>query len=472
MFGQEVLQEAAYRHAVFYLQQLKTLNELYKGGGEQSWEARTLLDHHWSQIVQGHGWAASHLHDQKAQVLCSDYPDQGTILLAARLPLAEWIEWLQIGLDAARQLDNLKAVVRHQVNLGQAYLTHTRLEQSVTVYQQALRLAREIGYRLGAARAMVGLGRVASLTPVEADAARDYLEQALAIFREVDDRQGIGWTLQNLGSVEERYGDAETAQSYVEEALEVYRRMGSQRSVASALSRLASITERQGNYALSKSYLQESLAVARELGEAAILAQALQTLGLIVSFEGDYEASQHYYEEALAVSSKGANRMQISNCLLNLGWLARAQGAFQDAIRHYERALSIYESMGYPRRIASSQIALAAVYVSLDQLDKAQHLLREALATVQQISAYDLALEGLVSCVQIKIKRGKPQDAAELLGLVGEHAASLDSDIQLKIEELRSELVGMLSEEVLNELVGLGCELTIEEAIDRQMSSD
>lgn len=460
MFGQEVLQEAALRHAAFYVEQLKQISDRYQQGSSQARDALVQFDLHWSQIVQGQSWTVSSIGDRNARLLCSQYCDWGAALLSIRLPLDQWIMWLQSGLEAARQLDDQEAVVRHLNNLGQAYLTHTRLEQSVSTYRQALAQASEIGYRPGEARAMVGLGRVASLTPTKVDMARDYLLSALTIYQEIDDRHGVGWSLQNLGSVEERYGDLSAARRYVQRALDTFRQIDNRRYVASALSRLASIIERQGDYPTSKRHLHEALTIARESDDYGVLANGLQTLGLIASFEGDLELSQRYYEEALEVSTNLANRMLVGNCLLNLGWLATENEHYLEAIRHYQAALSLYTEMGYPKRVASTTIALGEVYLRLQEFEQARRLFLDGLAIAHEVSSIRDMVEVLLCLARIAVQEGQFRKPAEILGLATRYTENQDADIRTKRVLLRQAL----------EAVSSGIEL--ESAVERGKGLD
>ena len=84
-------------------------------------------------------------------------------------------------------------------NLGNTYNSLSDYAKAIEYLQQSLAISREIKYRLGEDNALHNLGIAYRYLGNYAKAI-EYAQQSLAIAREIKDRKGEGTTLNNLGS--------------------------------------------------------------------------------------------------------------------------------------------------------------------------------------------------------------------------------------------------------------------------------
>src|SRR5262249_48743480 len=108
-----------------------------------------------------------------------------------------------------------------------------------------------------------------------------FYEESLALGREVGDKQGIAFSLNNLGDVVQRQRDHLTAQSLYEESLAIFRELGDKRGIGYALSNLGEVAHRQADYLTARSLHEESLTIRRELGDTATIAESLEQLAAL-----------------------------------------------------------------------------------------------------------------------------------------------------------------------------------------------
>ena len=66
-------------------------------------------------------------------------------------------------------------------------------------------------------------------------------EESLAIFRELGNRQGAGWSLNGLGRVAYEQGDSQEARALYEEGIRILKELGDKRGVAESLEGLAAV---------------------------------------------------------------------------------------------------------------------------------------------------------------------------------------------------------------------------------------
>ena len=195
--------------------------------------------------------------------------------------------------------------------------------------------------------------------------ARRHGEQALALFRELGDRVGLGRALGTLASVLARYGEHATADTLNAEALALRREVGDRRGVAMLLNNMGSQANLAGKYARALPLLEESLQVCRELDDAdATLIWPLSTLGETLLEQGEYTRARALLTEGMQVAQQLRSKDHLTYYLEDFAWLAAMQGVAEQrteeqarrAARLFGAAEAQREAMG--QRLAGTELAL------------------------------------------------------------------------------------------------------------------
>jgi len=215
------------------------------------------------------------------------------------------------------------------------------------LYEECLRLQRELGDKRGIARTLNNLGVVAG-EQGEYEQARQWLEESLAIQRELKDRRGIARTLNNLGVIAHDLGDYGAARALYEECLAIERGLKNQRGIALALDNLGLVAYRQGDYAAAHALFEECLEIRRKAGDPQDIGSPLNHLGLVAYRQGDYAAAREFFKECLEVRRELGSEAEIAECLEGFAGLMVAEGQAWRAARLYGAAESLREGVGVP----------------------------------------------------------------------------------------------------------------------------
>jgi predicted ATPase/class 3 adenylate cyclase/Tfp pilus assembly protein PilF len=183
-----------------------------------------------------------------------------------------------------------------------------------------------------------------------------------------------------------RQGDNEYAMRLLEEALELYTRLDDKRGMGLSLNYLGvAESNKAGDVTIARRLWEQSLAIFRELGDTDGISRGLNNLGEVARMEGDYEKARNYYEEALALSRRAGNKFGVGITLLNVGQVAQHEGRNDEAAELFKEGLTFAVELGYLHRVAGALGGLAAVAVSRGQAQRAARLygaeeaLREAV---------------------------------------------------------------------------------------------
>ncbi len=219
------------------------------------------------------------------------------------------------------------------------------------------------------AEALLGLGTLA-FGEGDFAAARAYLKESLAIYRRLEDKQGIADAFNNLGSVVTEQEDHGTARSLYEEGLAIRRELGNYADIACSLHNLGEIARCQGDYTAARSLYEESLAIRRELGHKNSVGMLLHNLGHVALHQGDFRQAAAFFAEGLQVATELGSKQGIVRCIAGLAGVAGANGTPLQAARLLGTAEAIREATGYvfdPADYAEYEHNLAATRAQLDE---------------------------------------------------------------------------------------------------------
>lgn len=142
-------------------------------------------------------------------------------------------------------------------NIGFTYVQQGRYEEAVLYFRQSLAASKELGNRLGEARATNNIGATFHLLKRYAEAV-EYLQRAQSMAEEVGDQLGEAIALSTIGLVHQEQGQNAKALDYYEKSMDIFEslRVGS----GSDSGRSAFIAQFSDLYAYAVNlYIQQNL---------------------------------------------------------------------------------------------------------------------------------------------------------------------------------------------------------------------
>ena len=207
------------------------------------------------------------------------------------------------------------------------------------------------------------------------DRAHEYLEQALAVQREVQDGAALGRTLYMLGRLELAAGRRERAGEVTAESVALARSAGDKQLLGERLAQLGEVEYDSGSPERASPLLEEALRVAREAGDVHSIADSLRVLGMVARDTGDIERARSCLDEALSLQRGLADFSCISLSLSVLGEIALLAQQPNAAGPLFAEALSIQSRFGHWHGMADSLWGLAAGAAGDGSLERSARLL-------------------------------------------------------------------------------------------------
>jgi CHAT domain-containing protein/tetratricopeptide (TPR) repeat protein len=284
----------------------------------------------------------------------------------------------------AQTSDARKAEADRLLEQGIQQYRISQFEAAIQFWQQALIIYREIKDRFGEGRVLGNLG-VTYKSLGDYAKAIDYQQQSLVIKREIKDRLGERQSLLNLGVAYKSLGDYTKAIEYYQHSLAIAREIKDRLGEGQSLGNLGNAYDALGDYAKAIEYQQQRLAITREIKDRLGEGQSLGNLGLAYYSLGDYAKTIEYYQQSLAIAREIKDRLGEGQSLGNLGNAYYSLGDYAKAIDYHQQSLAIAREIKDRLGEGQSLGNLGNAYYSLGDYAKAIDYLQKTLAIAREI---------------------------------------------------------------------------------------
>jgi non-specific serine/threonine protein kinase len=271
--------EAEWRHADFFLGFAEDAERELDGPDQARW--LTLLETE---------------HDNIRAALSFSPEEGGDAGSAVRLAAALWGFWFARGYlsEGRRWLEralsrsgSATTPARAKALNGAGWLAAYRAEYGVAkaLLEEGLALYRELGDKEGIASSLVILGSVAAMGQLEDIPVADLVEEAILLRPELKDRRTLAQLLVLEGRVAFARGDLERSVALWEETLALYRGAQNALGIVMCLTNIGLLRLAQGNYRRSATVLREGLCLARELDHKTFIQYCIIGLASVAAFQ-------------------------------------------------------------------------------------------------------------------------------------------------------------------------------------------
>ncbi|UWU50264.1 CHAT domain-containing tetratricopeptide repeat protein [Limnospira platensis] len=243
---------------------------------------------------------------------------------------------------------------------------------------QALPLYRAVEDRGGEATTLNNIGAV-YYSLGEKQTALDYYNQSLPLSRAVEDRRGEARTLNNIGRVYDSLGEKQTALDYYNQALPLFRAVGDRGGEAATLHNIGGVYSDLGEKQTALDYYNQALPLSRAVEDRRGEATTLTGIGAVYSDLGEKQTALDYYNQALPLRRAVEDRGGEATTLSNIGGVYDSLGEKQTALDYYNQALPLSRAVEDRGGEATTLNNIGLVYSDLGEKQTALDYLNQAL---------------------------------------------------------------------------------------------
>jgi predicted ATPase/DNA-binding SARP family transcriptional activator len=299
------------------------------------------------------------------------------------------IGWYKVGDQSLKYMDESLLIFRElglQGRQGAAYvLRFLALDANwrgdyplcQVLAGESLVLFRAVGDSYGLAELLSGLFTLLAWNQGNPGQARKYIEEALAIFQDLGNQDGIAWAYLFKGMITAREGNYPQAWTLMENAQDIYLRLSNKIGNYFVLEQMGKAARAQGDSQHAEALFSEALALTRQVGDRWPMTATLINLARSAYDQGEYEHASKWYSEAILIAREIEERPAISRSLRGLAEISRARlgaGNIVPALRLYQQALQARGNPPDLREIYRALEGLARLAVDLEEPETAVQL--------------------------------------------------------------------------------------------------
>lgn len=216
----------------------------------------------------------------------------------------------------------------------------------------------------------------------ENNKAFTYFNQALSLFKLINDTKNIGTTYSNLGSVYDNLGDIRSAIDYYFKSLRIRESLQENLGMGNNLHNIASLYYRQGEFENAYQFSQKSLAIREKIKDKSGMASSHALMAQLCYENADTACAISNYLKSADYYNSLNEKYSEGRANTHLGKIYKLRGQFDKAREHYLKALDIYTKIG-------EDVSTITLFNNLSDIELATQSIASSLEYAQR--AYALA---------------------------------------------------------------------------------
>jgi len=209
--------------------------------------------------------------------------------------------------------------------------------------------------------------------------ALDYYSQAVPLHRSVGNGIEEGRALNNIGNAYLRLGQMQKALDYYNQALPVTRKTKDQIEEASSLVYIGRAYTGMGEPRRALEYLDQGLALKRQAGDRSGEAHTLMSIANAYASLGELQKSLEYCNQTLPILRLLGDRTTEGTLLNNIGYTYMRLGELQKSLEYYGDSLRLIRDTGNRFDEGFVLDNMGQVYNQMSEPQKAQQYYDQAL---------------------------------------------------------------------------------------------
>ena len=217
--------------------------------------------------------------------------------------------------------------------------------------------------------------------------------ESLERYEELNDLNGVGSMLLNIGLVYSEQLSYREAKSYFRKAQKSFQDNNREGNIATALTKLAAVLTLEDSLATARDYLNSAIEIHHSNNYRYGLAEAYNRLGIVYRKQGDYNASLDYLYRSRDISIGINDNEGLAKCFVDIGITFLATEQFPQAREFFEHGLEKANSIGSKKWRLEAFRGLANLYELKNNNDsalkyyRAYQILKDSVLDKQKIMA-------------------------------------------------------------------------------------
>ena len=240
-------------------------------------------------------------------------------------------------------------------------------------------------------------------------------QEAVALFRDLGDPNGIAGALSKLGRVYHALHELTAAGAVFAEAIELHASVDDRPGLANVLVWQGMNATRNGQFNEARRILKRAVDLRQGLGDAVGHAVALRTLGVVLFWSGEHRQAQARLHESYLLLQDTGLSFELGYVLAFLAVAELFCGNYQAAVGRAEQMIALGRQIESWRDLGTVYWVLGVVSQLNGNMERAGAQLEESLALFNRVAAVAERVFALASLASVRLQQGRVAEARDLL---------------------------------------------------------
>ncbi len=251
----------------------------------------------------------------------------------------------------------------------------------------------------------------------EADLSITDIKDALALYIELENNEGIAETMYQQGVIYERGRDYQKARDMFSECVRIAKNMDDQRILARSLNAKGRVYILEGNCDMALKFKDEALELFLLLNDQHELAKVYTGMGVCAFEIRDIKKAIHYHSKAAEISESIGDVRILGFAMLNLASSYIEKPDLIAAKNNLDMAKDIFLKLGEKRRLASVYMTYSVVYNYMERWDDATEAMNVSIQLFKEINDNNGLARANLRFGMIYKNMGKAERAIERINM-------------------------------------------------------
>ena len=227
--------------------------------------------------------------------------------------------------------------------------------------------------------------------------ALEFLQQALEIYTDNDDKTNMGRCYNNIGNIYNKLSIFNKAMEYHLLSLKLEEELDEKEGIISSLNNIGNVLKNIDKFDQALEYYQRALDISYEINDKKSLAITLNNIGNIYLSKEHFENALKFYNRSLTIKKELKDNFGIATTYNNIGISYQGLRSTAKALKNYNSSLNMMKKLNDGNGIASSYFHIGIIYYEKNDEKRASYNLEKALAYAQNYDNKQI----MISCYKI-----------------------------------------------------------------------
>jgi len=206
--------------------------------------------------------------------------------------------------------------------------------------------------------------------------AENYQLKALNIWNKINNKEGIGLTLTNLGNIFNNKNQKQDAENAYLQALQIFNELNNEKQKANALNNLGILKFENDEVAIAKRYFLQAYQIGEKLNDYELKAFCLNNIGATYEEEKNWSEAWAYYDDARELRELMDNQIDLIDSYINLGSVSLKNNKIIEAKNYANQAKIRSEEQQYAEGKIACYELLKEFFLLTNKTDSAMYYQR------------------------------------------------------------------------------------------------